>query len=253
MIILSRKILDGLEVWYEAAQSAGAILLIDKELGWTSFDAVARIRNALRLTKVGHAGTLDPLATGLLILCCGKATKRADEFQALPKQYRTNIKLGATTKTFDSEGDEENIKPLDGITSEHIMKVVESFVGDIEQVPPMYSALKVNGQRLYKLARKGEKIAIGSRPVSIHSITSIEVGLPFVNFDVSCSKGTYIRSLANDIGEKLGCGGYMHSLRRTKIGDFDVHDALKVAETVTLIKDMKTAKLEKQNTEHIRE
>jgi tRNA pseudouridine55 synthase len=220
--------------WLENANINGSFALIDKDKDWTSFDVVAKLRSTTKIKKVGHTGTLDPLATGLLIICFGKATKKSNDYLGLPKKYRANVKLGATTKTDDSEADEENIKQIDDLSEELVRDTISSFIGKIMQRPPMYSAKKVKGQRLYKLARKNEEIEIQEVEVEIYSIDNTSIDLPFVQFDVKCSKGTYIRSLARDIGEKLGKGGYLYDLRRTDIGDYNISDSLSVNEFVDL-------------------
>jgi tRNA pseudouridine55 synthase len=219
----------------------GALFLVDKPLNWTSFDVVNKLRFALKKAtgnkkiKVGHAGTLDPLATGLLLVCCGKYTKQIDNLQAMTKEYTGTIKLGAVTPSFDAETEESNTKPFGHLSEEAIKKATEQFLGEIEQIPPIYSAIKVDGKALYELARKGQEVEIKSRKISINSFEISSVNLPFVNFRVSCSKGTYIRSLAHDLGQELGCGGYLTALRRTKIGDYNVEDAWKLEDLVELI------------------
>ncbi len=212
----------------EIASDRGAFLLVDKDKDWTSFDVVAKLRNSSGAKKVGHAGTLDPLATGLLILAFGKATKSIDTFADQKKKYRAVAKLGATTKTDDAEAPEENVKSLDALNSEIVADALNSFVGEIEQIPPMYSAKKVKGRRLYKLARKNETIEREPAPVTVYAVDIINVKLPVVEFEVECSKGTYIRALARDLGEKLGVGGYLADLRRTAIGDYSVELAVDV-------------------------
>lgn len=229
-MILSRTNCTEFAHWLETAKDDGGSALIDKASGWTSFDVVAKLRNITRIKKVGHAGTLDPLAEGLLILCFGKATKQTEYFQNLRKTYLATVKLGAITKTDDSEGDEEHVKSTDGITNEAILSVINRFVGKILQTPPIFSAKKVNGKRLYKLAREEKKVEIKPVEVEIYGIGKILINMPSVQFIVECSKGTYIRSLARDIGNELGCGGYLSSLRRLSIGEYDVNDAITVTE-----------------------
>lgn len=218
--------------WREIAVDEGASAMIDKPLGWTSFDVVAKLRNLLQIKKVGHAGTLDPLADGLLILCFGKATKTIESYQNLKKKYSATVKLGATTKTFDSEAGEENIKSLDNIDNQSILETLDSFVGTIMQVPPIFSAKKIGGKRLYKLARQEKTIEIKPVEIQIYKIDEIEINLPFVRFNVECSKGSYIRSLANDFGAKLGCGGYLSALRRIAIGEYEVENAITINEFI---------------------
>lgn len=210
---------------------AGALLLVDKPKTWTSFDVVNKIRYKLKHTlgvkkiKVGHSGTLDPMATGLLIICTGKFTKKLNELQGLPKSYTGTIKLGATTASYDAEEQEDEIFSTDNITPELIESTRQKFLGKIEQVPPMFSAIKVDGQPLYKKARKGEMVEVKSRTVEISDFKITKVEIPFVDFEVSCSKGTYIRSLAYDFGKAMDNGAYLTELRRTKVGDFSIDDA----------------------------
>lgn len=212
----------------EIASRSGAFLLVDKDKDWTSFDVVAKLRNSSGAKKVGHAGTLDPLATGLLILAFGKATKSIEKFADLKKKYRAVAKLGAVTKTDDAEAPEENVKSLDSLNPETVTDALKSFVGEIDQIPPMYSAKKVKGRRLYKLARKNETIEREPSRVTVHAIDIIKVNLPVVEFEVECSKGTYVRALARDLGGKLGVGGYLADLRRTAIGEYSVDLAVDV-------------------------
>ncbi|WP_313581379.1 tRNA pseudouridine(55) synthase TruB [Chishuiella sp.] len=213
----------------------GHIFLIDKPLDWTSFDVVNKIRWNIRKAynlkkiKVGHAGTLDPKATGLLLVCTGKWTKRIDEYQAQEKTYTGTIKLGATTPTYDLESDEDQTFPIDHITNEKILEATQQFVGEIQQFPPMHSAIKVDGKRLYELAREGQEIERKSRTITIQDFKITRIDLPYVDFEVNCSKGTYIRSLAYDFGKALNSGGYLTALRRTKIGEFDVLNAENLA------------------------
>jgi tRNA pseudouridine55 synthase len=204
---------------------AGGVLLIDKPYRWTSFYAISKIRKMIN-AKIGHAGTLDPLATGLLICCTGKFTKKISEYQQLPKEYTGIIALGATTATYDLESEPENEKSVSGISLESITNAAKKFTGEIQQVPPIHSAIKTNGKRAYELARKGEEIVMKPRIVTISAFEITKIELPNVHFRVECSTGTYIRSLANDFGAELGCGGYLKELRRTKIGSFTVEDAL---------------------------
>ncbi len=225
------------DAWYESAVAAGGVLLIDKESSWTSFDVVAKLRSAWKIAKIGHAGTLDPLATGLLIVCCGKATKRITEFQDREKEYRAVVKLGATTKTYDAEGEEENITDVSHLNPQDIIDAASRFTGDIDQIPPMYSARKVDGKRLYQLARKGEDVERPATRVHIHALEVTDIRLPRFTLTVRCSKGTYIRTLAHDIGRMLGTGAYLESLRRTAIGEFSVDDALTVPALVTIARE----------------
>ena len=210
----------------------GQVLLIDKPLEWTSFDAVNSIKWAikrrfgLKKIKVGHAGTLDPLASGLLIICTGKATKTIQDIQSMPKEYVGTLTLGATTPSYDMETEIDQVFDLKGIDEEIIKKTAESFSGIIEQTPPLFSAIRKDGKRLYEYARSGKEVEIKARKVEIHEFEILSIDIPKVEFRVLCSKGTYIRSLAHDIGLKLGCGAYLSALRRTKIGPYNVNNAL---------------------------
>jgi len=209
----------------------GHVFLIDKPLDWTSFDVVNKIRWNIRKAydlkkiKVGHAGTLDPKATGLLLVCTGKMTKSIDQLQAQEKTYTGTIKLGATTPTYDLESEEDQTFPTAHLTEEIIHEATKQFIGEIEQFPPMHSAIKVDGKRLYELAREGQEIERKARKITIHDFKITKIELPFVDFECNCSKGTYIRSLAYDFGKAVNSGGYLSALRRTKIGDFDVINA----------------------------
>jgi len=211
--------------------AAGTVLLVDKPIGWTSFDVVNKVRNKIRKRlgvkkiKVGHAGTLDPMATGLLILCTGKYTKKLSEFQNLPKGYTGTMYLGATTPSYDAETEVDEEFPTDHLTTDLLEQARKSFLGDIEQIPPMFSAIKVDGQPLYKKARKGERVDIAPRPVRIDSFLFTRVALPEIDFEVACSKGTYIRSLVYDFGKAVRSGAYLTALRRTAIGSYSVQDA----------------------------
>jgi len=204
---------------------AGEVVLIDKPYEWTSFDVVKKVRGGLRIKKVGHAGTLDPLATGLLILCTGKKTKTINDLMGQKKEYVGTLELGVTTPSLDKETAISERKDYDHITEEDVQKATKAFLGTISQFPPMFSAIKVDGQRLYKKARKGEEVEIKARQVEIHSFEIEKIEFPTIHFKVSCSKGTYIRSLARDFGKELGTVSYLTSLRRTKIGMFNVEDA----------------------------
>jgi len=203
----------------------GQVLLIDKPLQWTSFDVVRRIRHLIRVKKVGHAGTLDPLATGLLIICTGKFTKKINEYMAREKEYTGTFTLGATTPTYDLESKPENFKSLDNISEGKIKSATKSFLGEIMQVPPAHSAIKVEGKRVYELARKGKEVKLEPRKLFVREFEITAIELPVLHFRVVCSTGTYIRSLANDFGEALMCGAYLSSLRRTRIGEFKIEDA----------------------------
>jgi len=238
-MILDKNSVVQFSDWYSSLSERGGAILVNKDLGWTSFDVVAKIRNLLQIKKVGHAGTLDPLASGLLILCLGPFTKRIVEFQDLKKTYIAKIRIGATTKTADSEMDEENITDISDLTNDKIIQVCENFVGDISQIPPMFSAKKVKGKRLYKMARMGMDIELEPSLVKIYSLTVRSIELPFVEIEVECSKGTYIRALARDIGEELGKGAYLAALERTAIGDYNVNTALSVQEINKIIVESK--------------
>lgn len=204
----------------------GKMLLIDKPLRWTSFDAVAKIRSLIKIKKVGHAGTLDPLATGLLIICTGKFTKKINEYMAQEKEYTGTITIGATTPTYDLESEPGNFKPYTHISAEQMMQATDFFKGEIMQLPPMHSAIKVGGKPLYKSARKGVEVKVEPRKVTIKTFEITKLELPDIHFRIVCSTGTYIRSLAFDYGQQLGCGAYLSSLRRTRIGDYKVEDAI---------------------------
>lgn len=211
---------------------SGQILLIDKPLTWSSFQAVNKLKWAIRKKfqlkkiKIGHAGTLDPLATGLLIICCGKFTKKIPELQGQAKEYTGTITLGATTPSYDLETEIDQTFPTEHITEQMIFNTAQSFVGDIEQKPPVFSALKKDGKRLYEYARAGKEVEIKSRTVTIAAFEITNIQMPHVEFKVQCSKGTYIRSLAHDLGLKLASGAHLTALRRTKIGKFNVNKAL---------------------------
>lgn len=212
----------------------GQLLLIDKPLEWSSFQVVNKIRwlikrrFGLKKIKVGHAGTLDPLATGLLVLCTGKFTKKIQTYQAQEKEYTGTFTLGATTPSYDMETEVDASYDLSGISKELILEATTKFIGEIEQHPPVFSAIKKDGKRLYEFARKGQEVEIPSRKVVIREFEITEIELPRVSFRVVCSKGTYIRSLAYDFGKALDNGAYLSSLRRTRIGDLSVENALSI-------------------------
>jgi tRNA pseudouridine55 synthase len=208
----------------------GKVLLIDKPLEWTSFDAVKKVRNLTRVSKVGHAGTLDPLATGLLIICTGKFTKKINEYMAQEKEYTGTFTLGAVTPTYDLESDPIEHRPIDNITMDQLQAATIPFTGEIMQVPPAHSAIKKDGVPVYKMARKGIEVKLEPRKLTIYTFEITAFQPPLVHFRVVCSTGTYIRSLANDFGAHLGCGAYLSSLRRTKIGNFSVDDALTIVQ-----------------------
>ncbi len=213
---------------------AGQVLLIDKPLEWTSFDVVNKIRYSLKRylnikkIKVGHAGTLDPLATGLVIVCTGKATKQIEQFSGLDKQYVADVELGSTTPTYDKESEPDAIYSWEHITEELVREKLDLFRGDIEQVPPIYSALKVKGVKAYDLARKGKDVQMKARNINISKLDLLEFGEKYLQLDVSCSKGTYIRSLAYDLGVALNSGAHLSGLVRTRIGDYQLKDAISI-------------------------
>lgn len=225
---------------------SGEILLVDKPQNWTSFDVVNKLRYAIsRKTgklKVGHAGTLDPLATGLLIICTGKKTKELDNYQAQQKEYTGTLKLGATTPSFDAETEEQNPMPFDTVTPAMIEDTVKRLTGIIEQTPPQYSAVKVDGKRAYDMARKDKTIEIPKRTITIFEFEITNIEFPFIDFRVQCSKGTYIRTLVNDFGQMLGCGAYMTALRRTKNGLFTIEDAWSLESLIKSIAEIETDK-----------
>ena len=223
----------------------GVILAFDKPYRWTSFDVVGKIRwmicrrLGVKKLKVGHAGTLDPLATGVLIVCTGRATKRIEELQSGTKEYYATIRLGATTPSFDLEKTIDATYPTEHITREMVEQVLERFKGRIEQVPPTFSACKVDGKRAYKMARKGDEVELKPKTLVIDEIELTECNLPDITIRVVCSKGTYIRALARDIGEKLGSGAHLTALRRTRVGNTRVEDCMTIDQF-----------LEKLNTEY---
>ena len=225
------------------AYQEGRVLLIDKPLNWTSFQVVNKIRWLIKQQfnikkiKVGHAGTLDPLATGLLILCTGKFTKKIGTYQAQVKEYTGTITLGATTPSYDLESEIDQKFDISEISEADILKNTQQFLGKIQQQPPIFSALKQNGKRLYEYAREGSKIEIPSRPVTINEFKITKIKLPCIEFRIVCGKGTYIRSLAHDFGKSLNNGAHLSGLRRTKIGEFRVEDAISVLEFERLFKN----------------
>ena len=207
----------------------GAVLLLDKPLTWTSFDVVRKVKNTLRPRKIGHAGTLDPLATGLLILCTGKKTKEIDQIQAQEKEYEGTFRLGQTTPSFDLETPVDAEQPYAHLTEAEIRAAAAAFLGKIEQTPPVFSAVKVGGKRAYELARQGQEAEIKAKTVEIKFFELTRIALPEIDFRVVCSKGTYIRSLARDLGAALGCGAHLTRLVRTRIGEYRLADAWTIA------------------------
>lgn len=212
----------------------GEVLYFDKPLQWTSFDVVNKTRYMLRRSlgvkkiKVGHAGTLDPLATGVMIVCTGKATKKIDSYLHQDKEYVATLKLGATTPSFDKETEENATYPIDFVTKSLVEETLKKFVGEISQVPPLFSAIRVNGTRAYELARKNKDVEIEPRTVRIDKIELLDYDLPQITIKVACSKGTYIRSLARDIGSELMCGAYLTALQRTKVGEVGLEDCITI-------------------------
>jgi tRNA pseudouridine55 synthase len=216
----------------------GKVLLFDKPLRWTSFDLVRKVRNLTKVNKVGHAGTLDPLATGLLIVCTGKFTKQINTYMGMEKEYTGTFTLGAITPTYDLESEPEDFKDYRHLSTSAIEAATKQFIGPILQIPPQHSAIKKNGKPVYLSARKGIVVAIEPRPVTIYAFEITAIALPVVHFKVVCSTGTYIRSLANDFGAALGVGGYMSSLCRTRIGDFTLADAKQLVDFEEEIKQL---------------
>lgn len=212
----------------------GEVLIFNKELNWTSFDLVSKVRNTLykktgvRKMKVGHAGTLDPLATGLMILCTGKATKQIETLQLQEKEYIANLRIGATTPSFDMETEEDSNKDFSHVTKELLLSVLQKFEGETEQVPPVFSAVKVKGKRAFEYARNGEELKLQPKKIVISELELISCDLPEVIIRIVCSKGTYIRSLARDIGIELNCGAYLTGLQRTRIGNYRIENAMTV-------------------------
>lgn len=226
----------------------GQVILIDKPLHWTSFDAVKKIRILTQVAKVGHTGTLDPLATGLLIICTGKFTKKITHYMGMEKTYTGTLQVGATTPTYDLESKPENFKSYDHLSEATIQKTAALFTGSILQMPPIHSAIKKDGEKSYVLARKGINIKLEPRPVSIFSFDILSIHLPAIDFRVTCSTGTYIRSLAHDFGQALGTGAYLTQLRRTDIGQFSVEAAMSPAQFEAQVEAMKSASEGQPNT-----
>lgn len=220
---------------------SGEIIGIDKPYGWTSFDAVKRLRGAiqrrlhLKKFKVGHAGTLDPLASGVLIVCTGKATKQIEQLQNGTKEYIADIMLGATTPSFDLETEIDNRYPFEHISKEMILETLPRFTGSIMQVPPVFSAVKIDGKRAYKYARKGKEVELKAKPLQIDEMELLDCELPLLRLRIVCSKGTYIRALARDLGEALGSGAHLVALRRTRVGNIKIDNCLSVGEAVDMI------------------
>lgn len=223
----------------ESDFQAGALILVDKPLRWTSFDVVNKIRWCLKAScgkiKVGHAGTLDPLATGLVIVCTGKWTKHIEAYMAQEKEYVASIRFGAVTPSFDLETLPEGEFPYDHVNRLNLAEVLEQFTGQILQTPPVYSAIRVNGDRAYKKARKGNEVEMPVREVYVKELEILELELPDLTLRIDCGKGTYIRSLANDIGKACGSGAYLAGLRRTRIGEYSVDDANKMEDLIAFL------------------
>ncbi|MCU7548940.1 tRNA pseudouridine(55) synthase TruB [Chitinophagaceae bacterium LB-8] len=224
----------------ETIFDTGQMLLIDKPLEWTSFDVVRKVRYLTKTKKVGHAGTLDPLATGMLIVCTGKYTKKINEYMAQEKEYTGSITLGSSTPTYDLESEPENFQPYEHITAQQLQQAAQSFTGDILQIPPIHSAIKKEGKRVYEMARAGKEVKLEPRPVTISEFEITEIAMPVVHFRVVCSTGTYIRSLANDFGKMLRVGGHLSKLCRTRIGNFLLKDAYSIEGIEELVKNYKT-------------
>ncbi len=220
----------------------GEVLLINKPLEWTSFDVVNKLKYYIqnnitfKKLKVGHAGTLDPLATGLIIVCTGKQTKQIEKYQSQTKEYIATLKFGATTPTFDCEMDEDEHFPYEHINIDLIKKTLNNFTGEIMQVPPIHSAIKINGVAAYKYARKGKDVKLKAKPLKIDKFEILDFSLPVLKLRIVCSKGTYIRALARDIGKDLNSGAYLIGLQRTKIGDYSVNDAIEISDFKNFIK-----------------
>ncbi len=232
---MDEQALDRNENFQLSSLESGDVILINKPLQWTSFDVVKKIRNTIKIKKVGHAGTLDPLATGLLIVCTGKLTKKINEYMAQEKEYTGTFTLGATTPTYDLESEPQNFQSIDAITSEKIIETAKKFVGEIMQTPPIHSAIKQKGKPVYLLARKGADVKLEPRKIIIHQFEITNIELPVISFKVVCITGTYIRSLANDFGAALGCGAYLSSLCRTRIGSFTLDQSISIDEFINSV------------------
>jgi len=218
-----------------STQDEGRLLLVNKPLQWTSFDVVNKLRNKLKIKKIGHAGTLDPLATGLLIICVGKMTKKIEQFMGMEKEYTGTFVVGQSTPSHDLETAVSEKKDISNLTQEKIYYVSESFIGKIDQLPPMHSAIKIGGRRAYKFARKGTDIELKPRAVEIKEFEITGINLPEIHFRIVCSKGTYIRSIARDMGESLGVGAYLSQLCRTRIGEYKLENALTIDQITPIV------------------
>ena len=219
--------------------NSGQTILVDKELDWTSFDVIKKLRNLIKCKKIGHAGTLDPLATGLLIICTGKNTKKINDYQNLTKTYTGDFTIGNTTPSHDMETDINSSCSFNKIKKTDVINSSKSFIGKQMQRPPKFSAVKVRGKRAYELARKEEDIFLDEKEIEIKSFSIKNIALPIISFEIICSKGTYIRSIARDFGESLGCGAYLSQLRSTHIGNFSVDNAYRIDKLVEKIKKEK--------------
>lgn len=221
----------------KAGLAAGMIWNINKPAGWTSFDVVNKLRYATRIKKVGHAGTLDPFATGVLLICFASATKQVEQLMALEKEYQGVLELGAETDTHDVAGKVVATRPVPKFSQQQLAEVIARYHGTIMQQPPAFSALKQGGERLYKLARAGKAVTVTPRPVTVHALDIIAVQLPEVTIRLTCSRGTYVRSLARDIGNDLGCGAYLKALQRTRVGPYTLAQSLAVEDFIKRLTD----------------
>ncbi len=242
MKFLTRELIGSLgpEEIRNVAQQSGLFLLIDKDLKWTSFNVIGKLRGILGIRKIGHAGTLDPLASGLLLLGIGRGTKKLGELTALDKVYSGEIKLGAKTESDDREYPETWLADCSAINEIEIEKVRKEFVGKISQLPPRFSAKKIKGRKMYDMARKGQHFERTESIVELHSFDILEYKDTIIKFRIHCSKGTYIRAIARDFGDKLGVGGYLYSLRREKIANFDISDAVTISEINEMLSSEKS-------------
>jgi tRNA pseudouridine55 synthase len=218
-------------------QDEGRLLLINKPLEWTSFDVVNKLRRILKIKKIGHAGTLDPLATGLLIVCVGKMTKKIEQFMGLEKEYTGTFVIGQTTPSHDLETQVSEPQDISSITANQVHVAAKSFMGIIDQLPPLHSAIKIDGKRAYKFARKGKEVELKKRSVEIKEFEITSIQFPLLSFRIVCSKGTYIRSIARDLGEMLGVGAYLSQLCRTRIGEYKLENAMNIHDVTPTIED----------------
>ncbi len=223
----------------EDSFEGGRVILIDKPLHWTSFDVIRKLRSLIKIKKIGHAGTLDPLATGLLIVCTGKFTKKINDYMSREKEYTGTFTLGASTPTYDLESEPQNLKEVGDISIDMLKEITKHFTGVISQVPPIHSAIKQAGKPVYILARKGIDVKLEPRKITVYEFEITKAALPIISFRVVCTTGTYIRSLANDFGAAIGCGAYLSSLCRTRIGEFTLDQSVPIDEFVRQIKEVK--------------